>query len=131
MLTLCNHLLFCHGSLNANILLMQCNQTCAPSPSDSLTNGLPRNRTVSMTNNKRNHTRFNGLPCNQTVITHGSQTEPHLVQHSPRPHLVIISKHRHDFSRLSHSPSHHILVITYLFINLVILGLSSISTKTQ
>ena len=25
---------------------MQCNQTCAPSPSDSLTNGLPRNRTV-------------------------------------------------------------------------------------
>ena len=40
MLTLCNHLLFYHGSLNANndILFQQCNQTCAPSPSDSLIN---------------------------------------------------------------------------------------------
>ena len=114
---------------------------------------LTANRTI-MTNNTMT---FNQVKCKQQHATHavkpnlcieslrlsyqqvasqpnsdhdGPRTEPHLVQHSPRPHLVIISTHHDDFSRLSHSPSHHISCYT-LFINLVISGLSSISTETR
>ena len=101
MLTLCNHLLFYHGSLNANndILFQQCNQTCAPSPSDSLIN------------------------CDHLWITNTppkwsfSRTTRSLRRSQP---LISSSKYRRDSSRLSHSSSYHILVITYLFTNLII-----------
>ena len=89
MLTVCNHLMFYHGSLNANILLMQCNQTCALSPSDSLTNGLPRNRIVIMMDHERNHTWFNKLPCNQT----GEIKWPILICECPYVRLNFLSDH--------------------------------------